>query len=233
MGKQKQEWGGTHQTYPGRGMFLNLARPKNIPSIANSTPRYSASVIVKPNPKLDELMKDIDTVGEKKFGKAWFEDSNAFRPIESGDDVIARIRAKDAEKPPSQGTIDLYAGKYVIRANAGVGSDKEPPRIYLAGGSPPPQMLRRIGNEADLDAIAQQFYDGCYITMAVSPYTFYNSKNNWGVTLLLRAVKFIRDGQRIGAPDLDSVMSHDEDVPEDFYMDEVDSAMADENEANI
>jgi hypothetical protein len=209
-----------HMTHTGRGRFLKLARPESIESIPGSSKRYGASIILPPGPKLDVILNDIMAVGRANWPD--FETSQlAHRPFETGEEVIARIN-KTSEKGCSEQTMELYHNATVLTAYCG--EDRDPPKCYIPG-SPPTMLPRRPGNDADLKAIEEQFYDGCFIRMACRVFAYQRSEKQFGVSLFLMGVRFMSDGDRLGSVNLDSVMAEDEEVPEDQCMDSMQSEM--------
>jgi hypothetical protein len=207
--KSSSVFGQTLVTAPGRVMFphFDVAVP-----FENNPPKYSGMLILKDSETLDKLQKEINDVGTKAFGEAFLTDGKYYKPIVTGEEVMAKSEKARAE---------LYEGNFRLLAKGA--EDKEPPKCYLADKS---LMPRRPGNEDDLKSIAQQFYAGCYARFAVTPFSF-NVGNSIGVGLILKGVQFVKDGDRLGAADLDSVFA--EDFGSDYeFEDETDSAFSED-----
>lgn len=236
-GKKQEIWGNIHTSFPGRLNFAHIARPGAAPKKDGgkpNEPRYSATLIQKVNDHTQALINEIEGMGLKRFGEKWNTSELAHRPYCSGADVLKRYDSKLKEagegKLVSDSMVQLYTNKVQIQANSS--PDKEPPACYVAQvGAKPIRLPRRPGNEADIISIENQFYNGAYCTLAVKPFTYKQSDAVWGVTLLLCGIKFVKDGDKLGAVDLDAAFAHEEEMPDDAFMDETDSALADDETA--
>lgn len=196
MSDHKSIWGKNFTTSPGRLVFPNLAKPSGLPG---QKLRYSATLVVNGDEKLQALVDEIERIGKEAFGPAWGK-GGFHKPVLDGDTVVER---SDGKAPAS-----LYSGKWRIVAK--LNGDKEPPAIYLRDKS---KLPRRPGVETDLETIERTMYPGCYARMVVAPFT-YNKLGQKGVGLTLKAVQFIQDGQRLGGENTEQML--DEEFSSDF-----------------
>lgn len=210
----RANFGKTINTPTGRLVFPAIARPQ---AFKNSEPKYSAMIVCRPGDKLNALWAAINEVGHKSFGPE-FEGANFYKPILSGEEVMEK-----SEKAPES----LYAGNFRLLAKGA--EDKEPPKCYLADKS---LMPRTYGNEEDLKRIEAQFYPGCYCRLAVTPFSF-NVGNSVGVGLIFKGIQFIKDGERLGAPDLEEVFGEELESGYEFEEDEVGSAFEEVEENSV
>lgn len=208
MGKAKSAkhvpiYGADWFTPLGRGNFIHLAHPVQFDGKGEF--KYSLNQVCNQGPKLSQVLADIDSVSERAHGR---DDAGKLKgrlPYALGEDIL------DAIEDPSESTIQLYSGRVRLVASSGVKASKkgkpfEPPKCYLSDGA---LMPRREGSELDLAAIERQFYDGCFLSMAVTPFSYWQSKDVFGVSLILRAVKFGRDGARLGGINVDSLVTQE------------------------
>lgn len=224
-----------HTSFPGRLNFANIDKPGSVKKKDGSEnpPKYRATLIQKINPHTDKLIAECEDMGLAYFGEAWKTSENARRPYMTGEKVLADYAAKLAKegegKKPSDQMVKLYSDKIQIQASGN--PEKAAPRCYVVMPGEPKarELYRRPGVMEDLKAIEEQFYNGCWCTIAVKGFIYEQSKTSWGISLCLFAIKFMRDGERLGAVDIDEAFGGAEDVPEDAYMDEIDSAMSDEH----
>src|SRR6187455_313752 len=111
---EKFIFGKTFNSDPGRLMFPQVAKAK---AFENNKPKYSAGIVVKPSPRTTEIIEEIESVGLKAFGEKWKKSPDKFlKPYMSGEEVIEKIKEKG--KKVSEKTMQLYAGKIWISANA-------------------------------------------------------------------------------------------------------------------
>lgn len=218
--KKKQVYGKTTVTAVGKLVFPRIDKAE--PFQEGQEPKFSAHVVCKTDtPKNQELIQDIEAVGLKAFGEAWTTDPNMYRPYMTGEKVVENIKANGGE--PSENTIALYDGHIRILAK-GDGS-KEPPDCYLADKS---KLPRRPGNEDDLKNIRETYYDGAFVRLAVTPYSFNTGKNK-GVALILKGVQFVKDGERLRGINLEDAFSSSIEE-DDFFEDETAGAFSDDAE---
>lgn len=213
--KHKTVFGKDIVTPKGILMFPTIARPEAFQE--GQADRYSATIILNKGDKLKALLEQIDEVGIKAFGDKYKDAAVIRRPYLSGEEVIAKILDRhegDDEYQISEGTMKRYTDRVQLAAH-GAG-DKEAPKCYLAARS---VMPRRPGNEADLQAIEQQFYGGAFVRLAVTPFSYVTGANR-GVGLIFKGVQFVADGERIGGADLDSAFGTE--VEEEGGWDEAD-----------
>ncbi len=195
MAKKKSVWGDTIVGVPGKLQFPVIAAPG--PNPFNSDLSYSAQLICSPSPALHKLLAEV-----VKVQQAAFAAGAAVRlPWESGEELLARLAADGKEFTES--TVSLYKGRTILRLKAR--GDKEAPKAYVGKELAP----RRAGNESDLKAIADQFYAGALVRVSASPFSYAMSGAVQGVSLLFKAIQFVRDHDRIGSVNLDAAMQED------------------------
>lgn len=225
-----------HTSFPGRLNFAHIAKPGAAKKKDGTTndPKYSCSLIQKVNPHTNALIAEIEQIGFERFGEKWRTSDVARRPYCSGEKIIENYKAKLAEqggdKTISEQMVHLYTGKVELKASGR--ADKDAPRCYYAvqGQRKPIEMFRRPGVAEDLKLIEEKFYNGSYCSIAVTGMTYSQSNVSWGVTLILKGIKFIAEGDRLGAVDLEDAFSQEEEIPADAFMDEVEAGFAEDPE---
>jgi len=212
QGKHKQVFGKTIVTAPGRLVFPSIDAPSALEG--QDKKKYQASLVQKPE-HADPLIKEIEEVGAKAFGAAWSSTEKTsdgrekrslyFRPYATGEQVIAKIREKAADraeehneepKEVSENVIKLYTGK--VRIVARGDEKKNPPDCYTINKE---KMLRRPGNEDDARNIKELFYPGCYAQLCVTPFSYVFGDKK-GVGLIFKGIKFAKDGDRLDTIDV-------------------------------
>jgi hypothetical protein len=215
----KPTFGQTWRTFPGRLIFPHIARASTFKP--GQEEKFSASLILKPSPRLTEILEDIEKTGSKAFSD-W--DESYYRPIISGEQCMEKSEKCRAE---------LYAGNYRLLCKGSLTNKKgealAPPACYLADGS---KMPRGPGNEEHLKAIEHQFYPGCYCIVGITPFAF-DVGNSKGVGLIFKGIKFIKDDTRLVGADIEAVMAEDDDFGTDYEFDETGFASEEATEVNI
>lgn len=229
------KWTNLHTSFPGRLNFAHIAMPGAVKKKDGSEnpPKYRANLIQKMNPHTDKFIAECEELGLAYFGEKWKTSEVARRPYITGDKVLTayaeKLKKQGEGKTPSESMVKLYHEKIQLMASGN--AEKDAPRCYIVVPGEPKarEMYRRPGVADDIKAIEEQFYDGCYCTLAVKGFCYEQSALSWGISLCLFAIKFMRDGEKIGAVDIDAAFGGAEEMPADAYMDEIDEAMVDEN----
>jgi len=202
-------YGKTMVTPVGRLVFPRVARPE--PFTDGAEEKFSASVVCKPSDRLNELLSEIQRIKALSFG-----DAEVSMPTMTGEEVL-ELSEKASEA--------LYAGKYRVSAKSA--GDKEPPKCYLADRA---LMPRRPGNENDVQDIDRQFYAGAWVRLCVTPFTYHVGASK-GVSLILRGIQFIKDGDKLGQADIDAEFAANEAEEGYEWEDEVGDTFCDDYES--
>jgi len=194
MAKNKGHFGKDIVTPIGQLRFPQIAKPE---AYKDGKPRYSATLVLQDGNTAREIIKAIDDLAVKAFGK---EAATAHKAYKLGPDVAADI------KEASAATIEFYKDKIQLSANS---REDFPPVCVLANGN---KMERRPGNENDLALIEEQFYPGALCRITATPYAYTMSKTNKGVTLIFKGIQFFADGQRLGGSDIGKAFASEFDT---------------------
>lgn len=153
--------------------YEHIFRADKVASDENSTPKYSASwIIKKDDPQIkrvkEALIKALDErfPGKRKPGGPW--PSSMHNPLKDGDELAD----EHAE----------YAGCYVLRS-----SSKNRPVV----------MGRKKEALTEEDGV---IYSGCYCNVSLAAAGF-DANVKKGVTVYLNGVQFLRDGERLAGVD--------------------------------
>jgi len=165
--------------------FPSLVEPRSSVDTPGAKKKYSVDVIIKQdNPSFAQFMAEVQAVAVAKWGEhannvlSMIQNDRKLRCYGSGNEKIDKKTFK-----PYVG----YEGMAYISANK-----EDPPQMIQADGSAVAE-----GNTMAYQALARKMYGGCYVNIAVRPWTQDNTHGR-GIRCDLIAVQFAGDGEAFG-----------------------------------
>jgi len=165
--------------------FPSLVEPRSSVDTPGAVKKYSLDAILTPdNPAMGQFMAEVQAIAVAKWG----EHANNVLSMVNNDRKL-RCYGQGSEKidkktfKPYTG----YAGNVFISAG-----NKEMPQMIQSDGS-----AVDASNTMAYQSLARKLYGGCYVNVAVRPWTQDNTHGR-GIRCDLVAVQFAGDGEAFG-----------------------------------